>query len=266
MAEDTKREEKVIKIQAEEGLNKESAQKKLAERTVREITGESAETNSKKVQDTLQIFDALLTGNLNAIIKEKKDIKAEDIKSLYEHILKNPSITDELARIGYGSDQLNVNASMLKDRFDEVIKDIDKNGDATSQEKKEEENNKDKNQQQTEQMNQEGLYPPPNIPQMQDPINTIKNASNMGAKALSNGLDNTGWVQSAFDTVKGAQNIEKTVANTAGNVAGTVAQKGTERVLGNGIVGKTAGKIAKDLTKDTVAAAIITNLNGGLGK
>jgi len=122
---------------------------------------------------------------------------------------------------------------------------------------------------------QNDLYPPPILPpQAKNPKNindVLGEAHETGVNALVNN-ENSQWMpvavdaaKLAVDVAKGTQKIENAVADTAGNVAGVIAEKGAEEILGKGAVGKIGGKVAKTVTKDVVAAAVLSNF-GGLGK
>ncbi len=264
MSENSKRKEKITKLQKEKGISKENAQKQIAQKSIEDITGKSATQAANEAREILEVYDAIMTQDPHKITKEKRDTNLKTVKDFQEKLAKHHNLSDDLVHAGLGSEQLSVTAGKLEDRIDEVAHEMEIHGENSAQSEFQDTNDSKNENQKAKNSEQESLYSPPNIPQMPNLTNTIEDASNKGSDALSKGLNNT-WVKTATDASKGIHNVEKAVADTAGDVVGSVAQKGTEKVLGDGIVGKTAGKLAKGATKDIVAAAIMTNLNG-LGK
>lgn len=269
MTEDKKREEEITKIQAEKQVSEEEAKKEASRKSIEDVLNISATQAANETREILEVYDALKTQDPRKISKEKRDTDLKTVKNFQEKIGKNRTLAEDLVSAGLGSEQLSVTAGKLEERVNEVASEMEIHGEADSE--KNEINNPD--QEKAEQQND--LYPPPILPpQAKNPKNindVLGEAHETGVNALVNN-ENSQWMpvaadaaKLAVDVAKGTQKIENAVADTAGNVAGVIAEKGAEEILGKGAVGKIGGKVAKTVTKDVVAAAVLSNF-GGLGK
>lgn len=282
MSEDTKKEEQINQLKAEKDIGEKEAQKEVAQKGIEEITGKTANRASQETREILEVYDALESQNLKEINKEKRDTDLKTVKEFQEKIDKNPTLADDLVKAGLGSEQLSITAGKLEDRIDEVAQEMEIHGEANSEQKKENPQNTEKSEQEfsSQENNSDDLLLPPILPQDQknqsenenispqeDQNNTQDNKSQNKQNNIKNILmeASKNGAKLTFDAIKEGQKLSTTVANASGEVVGTVAQKGTEKVLGNGVVGKTGGKIAKDLSSKAVSSFIKAQI-GNVGK
>lgn len=259
MKKNTTKEEQIDQVMAKKNISKEEAQKEVAQKGIEEITGKTANQASQEAREILEVYDALESQNSKKINKEKRDTDLKTVKEFQEKIDKNPTLADDLVKAGLGSEQLSITAGKLENRIDEVAQEMEIHGETNSEQKEENSQNIEKSEQEfsNQENNSDDLLPPPILPK----------TSKEGQKNMNSTLENASkkGLQMCIDTAKEGQNLSTTVANTAGEMVGTVAEKGAQKVLGRGIIGKTGGKIAKEFSKKAVRSAILTNI-GELGK